>query len=360
MVRNVRNLRDASLDLSPSANLVHGANGSGKTSLLEAIHLLLVGRSFRHHRVKPLVSDGAAESLVVGQLVDSAGRTLRIGTQRGINEKPLIKVNGRRLQSLSELVALLPVQVMDGHTAEIASGPPARRRQLLDWALFHVEHEFYSAWRQADRALRQRNELVRRGRIDSLIDTWSAEYARRSQVVDEARTALFSRFAPPFSAILAGVNPGLEGQVSLAYSRGWPEGQSLEALLLGSADRDVKQGYTRYGPHRADMRVTAGGKPAAEVLSRGQLKLVAGAMQLALVGLIRDTVGKACLLLVDDLPAELDRVHRRVFASALCNSGSQLFITCVDRDEMGQQWHAGLAHPPQVFHVEHGEIEACA
>src|SRR5690606_34265398 len=131
---------------------------------------------------------------------------------------------------------------------------------------------FHGIWIQARRALAQRNALVRHGKIDRpQLQLWSQEYARYGSLLDRFRHDYVAALAPLFRDVLGELNPALVARVALSYARGWPRDQELEPLLLEGIERDVQQGFTRLGPHRADLRVQVAGGSAADMLSRGQL-----------------------------------------------------------------------------------------
>lgn len=354
-VTNVRNLSRVSLALQP-INIFYGVNGSGKTSLLEAVHLLLMGRSFRHTQLRPLLSDGEEHTTVFAELLaaDSSRLTLGLSRQRG-GSKPAIKLNGEMLNSLSELVRVAPLQVLSADSFEMLMGGPGNRRSFVDWALFHVEPGFYPAWRLAQRALKQRNSLIRRGKIDrELLRLWTHEYARYGEQVDEMRQAIIEQLLPLVRALVRSLLPQLEERLDIEYARGWPRELALADVLEEGLEADLQQGHTRAGPHRADLRVQAGAYPAADVLSRGQLKLLVAALYLAQAELLYSRTGERSIFLVDDLAAELDEMNRRQLCRELERLDVQVLATSIKKEELVHCW----ARPEQVqvFHVEHGVI----
>jgi DNA replication and repair protein RecF len=353
-VRHVRNLKQISLDSLQSINVFYGVNGSGKTSLLEALHLLLVGRPFRGAQLRPVLSEGADECTVFAELAAGSARH-NLGMQRTKADKPTIKLNGERLKTLSELVRLIPVQVLNAEAFSLLTGGPGERREFLDWGLFHVEPSFHSIWQQARRALQQRNALIRHVKIDRpQLLLWSQEYARYGMELDQLRQSYMAALAPLFRQALCDLNPALVERVVLAYARGWPRDQELEPLLIDSIDRDLQHGFTRIGPHRADLKVQVGGNSAADTLSRGQLKLVVASLRIAQARLLLERTHRHCLFLVDDLPAELDAQHRRQLCHSLQQIGAQVFVTCIDPGDLKDCWQ-NTEHLT-MFHVEHGMI----
>lgn len=353
-VRHVRNLKQVALDALCPINVLFGVNGSGKTSLLEALHLLLVGRPFRGAQLRPVLTEGADECTVFAELhIDEARRTL--GMQRTRADKPIVKLNGERLQSLSELVRLVPVQVLNAEAFALLTGGPGERREFMDWGLFHVEPTFYSVWQKSRRALLQRNALIRHGKIDrQQLLLWSQEYARYGTLLDQLRRDYVAALAPLFRHVLSELNSTLVERVTLTYARGWPRDHELEGLLIEDVERDLQLGFTRLGPHRADLRVQVGGGSAADMLSRGQLKLAVAALKIAQARLLRERNERHCLFLVDDLPAELDADHRRQLCRQLEAIDAQVFVSCIHPVDLDDCWQS--AERVAMFHVEHGEI----
>src|SRR5690606_29540399 len=143
-------------------------------------------------------------------------------------------------------------------------------------------------------------------------------------------------------------------ELTLSYSRGWDKDRSLDDVLQASLLRDQQLGYTQAGPQRADLRLRLGGHNAAEVLSRGQQKLVVCALRIAQGHLLDGVRRRQCIYLVDDLPSELDEQHRAALCRLLEELNCQVFITCVDQDMLKDGWRTDT--PITVFHVEHGRI----
>ncbi|MDN3638003.1 DNA replication/repair protein RecF [Simiduia curdlanivorans] len=355
-ILNFRNIESAELALHPRVNLFYGENGAGKTSILEAISVLGRGRSFRSHKLKPLIQQGSTGVTVFGKLSGDDGVVRKLGVERNSRSADSFRLDGQSVPSAAELAKILPLQAIFSETFELLVGGPLERRQFLDWLVFHVKHEFLPAWRQARQALKQRNSLLRSGRISAdLLAPWDIELARNAETLHLLREEVFTLFNQELALLLQDL-PALSS-VTISYFGGWEEGVSLAEILQLNFARDGQLGHTSAGPHRADLRLRLGKMPAAEVLSRGQQKLFVCALRICAGRVFKQLTGKDCIYLIDDLPSELDEEHRLRLAKWLIELDSQVFITGVSRKDLESVWDL-LAVPRKVFHVEQGSVTA--
>lgn len=329
-IAGFRNLHPASLRCASGLNLLIGPNASGKTSLLEALYFLGRGRSFRTAQPRELIQTGAESFRVVAALSDGQGRRVMVGVERGPRELTA-RIGGVSTRSLADLARQMPVLLLDPDSHRLLEDGPQGRRRFMDWGLFHAEPAFLDAWRRYGVALRHRNASLRANGADRLLDAWDGELAAAAPVLDRLR----ERFCKALESVLeplAGSTLGVVG-VRVDYRRGWPlepPERVFADWLRAGRDQDRQQAHTRLGPHRADFSVRIGGQSPAEALSRGQQKLLVVALVLAQAELYRRHVGDACILLIDDLPAELDFDHRTRVLQTLAALESQLFVTAIE------------------------------
>ena len=349
-ISKVRNLVAVSFDCHSKANIIYGANGSGKTSLLEAIFLLGRGKSFKHRDLRLVVNRGQDSLIVSGRVVRPTTNTEhQLGVMRSVKGGFEARCDGASLSSAGQLASELPIQLVDAHSFSLLEGGPLQRRQFIDWGVFHVEHGFSDLWRRFQKALKQRNQLLRHGRIDEdLLKLWSQELAPLNEMIAEQRREYITQldgFITPVVSAFSGL-----GSVSIEYNQGWPEGQSILEVLLADKDRDIATGTTSHGAQRADVHVFVDGVAAADSLSRGQSKLLVYALKLAQAAHYQATTGHSCVFLLDDLPAELDYDNRKDVLAYLDHLQCQYFVTGVDKKDFD-----GIDKElSQMFHVEHG------
>ncbi|MDX1805327.1 MAG: DNA replication/repair protein RecF [Alcanivorax sp.] len=352
-----RNYRQADLELSPGINVVLGDNGSGKTSLLEAVYFIgSGGRSFRGGRLSRLVRDGGEAATLYAE-VPAQDQLHRLGVRRTPGGIDALKLDGQTPRALSEVASLLPVLALHPGSVELVFGASALRRRFLDWGMFHVEHQFMPLWREASSALKQRNALLKKGRPALReLAFWDQQLATSSDRIEGLRRLYLERLQAQLDGVMASLSPSLS--VRLSLQTGLHKGENyIDALERVRAD-DIRRGFSQVGFHRADLRLECDAVLARERLSRGQAKLVAYGLVLAQLPLIK-AVGKVCTLLVDDLGAELDARHRSLVLQFLAGTGHQTLITALDLPE----WQALIAEnnelngvDSKMFHVEHGRI----
>ena len=354
-ISRFRNLTSVTLNLNPQFNYLCGPNGAGKTSVLEAVHVLARGRSFRGRQIAPVIQAGERDLLVRATLEN--GQVLALSRDRG--GKTQLHVNRATTRRLSDAAAQLPVRLILPNVSEIVFGGPGERRQCLDWGVFHVEPAFLPALRDYLSAVRHRNAVLKSwGATDSrsALNTWTDAVCRQAQAVHEYRSAYVGDLIPHFKTALAGLEADVP--LELTYKNGWG-GENLAKILGETLENDVKSGSTGVGPHRADLSLKTPDGDAGTTLSRGQGKLVATALVLAQAQLLQARVGQRSVFLIDDLGAELDSAHGSRMLALLRSSGCQVISTST-RPPGGEFDALFTGESLKMFHVEQGQITATA
>jgi DNA replication and repair protein RecF len=342
-VSNLRCLELVEYRPGAALNLICGANGSGKTSLLEGLATIGLGRSFLTAKANEVVRHGMGGMSVRGLTVDTDSRTTEIQVRRegGVTR---ITMDGSPVLAASTLAHHLPMLVFNSQAAELLTENPSNRRAMLDRTMFHVEPGYVEVWKRYRAALRQRNELVRAGRREE-VGFWNAALGRLAATIDASRQVVVEAINTELATRPA--IPKL-GRLEFEYARGWSDGMSLEEALRLSWDRDLAAGYSTVGCHRADLHFKADGRTAGRRLSRGQAKLTVCLVVMGLARFIRDRRGQAPLLLVDDLAAELDVMMRARAVEMIVSLGSQCFFTAINPQDVPEVLHQA----DNVFHVE--------
>ncbi len=354
---NVRRLTKIELAPAPGINLITGDNGAGKTSVLEALHLLAYGRSFRGRVRDGLIQTGAQAVEIFAEWREDVGAQQRRAGLRHTGQAWEGRLDGAGVSHLGELCAALAVVTFEPGSHALVSGGGEPRRRLVDWGLFHVEQserggDFMTLWRRYARALKQRNALLKARVRDRQLEVWDHELAEAGEPLTRRRQDYLDRLEPVLQAIAAELVPSL-GVARLQFQPGWSrDSVSLADALVLARDRDLANGFTSVGPHRADWRIDYTGLPGREALSRGQAKLTALSLLLAQAQCYADASGEWPVIALDDLASELDRQHQRRVLERLVASGAQIFITGTEAPAA----LLGLQAPVETFHVEQGRI----
>ena len=345
-ISQLRNIEQAELVPAGHLNCLVGANGSGKTSILEAIHLVGRGRSFKTTRASELIRFDQAQATVSARLGDERAAAFPVGVRVARGERE-IRIRGQRVASSAELLVIFPLLLIQPSSVELVDGAPRVRRQFLDWGVFHVEHGYLDVWRRHVKALGQRNAALRSG---ADLEPWDQALAHYGTILAEARARYLLRLQPAIKAAVSHFLPGID--VGLRAMAGWADGRTLLDVLKEERDKDRQFGYTQSGAHKADFVLAANGRAARRFLSRGQTKMLAYALLLAQAGFLAENAADPACVMIDDLPSELDPINRGRLWDYLASLRAQCFITAVDRQELD----AARAEDVGMFHVEHGRV----
>ena len=346
--QNVRILRSVSLQLSGSVNVIAGPNGSGKTSLLEVVYLLGSGRSFRTRSALDLITHGESELLTFGEIVNTDGRRDTIGVQKGRGTSR-VRLSGEEVRNASKLAGLMPVLLITPESQQLLNQGARYRRRLIDWALFHVEPQYFSLLNRYRQALRQRNALLKSGKRGGTLESWSERVGELGELVHAHRGRYVDMVGPNINRVSEDL---LGSVVGFEYQPGWNVTEPLVEALAKGSGRDVFRGFTGLGPHRADLEFKINGLPVQHVLSRGEEKLLAIGILLSHVAYLVQNANKAPVVLVDDLASELDAGNRGRLLQALQSVNCQVFVTTLE----GSLLEPLVWDNKKVFHVEQGEV----
>ncbi|MCP1673369.1 DNA replication and repair protein RecF [Natronocella acetinitrilica] len=345
-VTGVRNLQACRLSFEPGFTVVTGANAAGKTSVLEAVHLLGRGRSFRARRLDQVIGREQSVMRVVGVCETTHG-SHRLGLEYS-QRQCRVRLDGEDVRLLSQLAKILPVQVINTETQRILQDGPAGRRLYLNWGCFHVSMNYHADWQRHERALRQRNAALRSG-DGRLARVWEGELVTSGEAVDEARRDLVAGLSVALQELLSSWMP--EVAVVVEYRRGWRAGSTLQECFDDGRLRELDAGFTLFGPHRADLLLKVDGVEAQFALSRGQQKLVAIGLMLVQCRQLMRSDSASPLILVDDLAAELDAGRREQVAQALKETSCQGIMTAIEPGDLPEGFQNGRG-----YRVEQGRV----
>ncbi|WP_444996271.1 DNA replication/repair protein RecF [Aliikangiella sp. IMCC44359] len=348
-----RNLKSGKIELDKDLNIFYGSNGAGKSSILEAIGFLTSGRSFRTTKLDLTVANESQEFSLFASSNDNT--RIGLGYQKDKKQKQ-IRLNGEKLSALSHLSRLCPTQILSPESYHLIDSGPAERRKYLDWSLFHVKHSYHEIWKSYGNTLKQRNALLKRYNNSSLneqLPFWNQQLCRLAEQVNNERLSLLSKLEIKLNNILSILKVDFCENLKISYYSGYTG--DLAEKLIDSLENDKESGYTRFGPHKADLRIKVNGFLAKDYLSRGQKKVIINALYLAQTSLLKELSSKDSLFIIDDFTSELDLDNQQALLDMLFKQKNvQIILSCLQLDSL--HWLKKRYNNAHMFHVEHGEI----
>jgi len=350
-IHHFRNIESASLVFDKQVNLIVGENGSGKSSLLEAIYLLGLGRSFRTHLTNRVIQYDQAHFTLYSEILHQE-RTVPIGLQKSKGGETTLKIDGQIVKKLASLTQYIPMQLITPESYTLLSGSPKNRRAYLDWGVFYHDPLFYSNWSRIKRILKQRNAALKQCNAYKELEVWDNELCFLSEQISEQRADYFAKLQPLLTETIADFLP--EFTIDSRFFCGWDtKNKPLAQYLADNFQRDKQLGYTSVGPQKADLKIKINNLPVDDVLSRGQLKLLVYALRLA-QGLFLNAIdNKQCVFLIDDFSSELDRTRQKILAKHIIDSNAQVFISAITSNSIEDLFEQKRT----LFHVKQGKIK---
>ncbi|OCG11137.1 DNA replication/repair protein RecF [Gilliamella sp. App6-5] len=349
-IHHFRNIDHAQLSLSPHFNFIVGDNGSGKTSLLEAIYMLGHGRAFRHTQSNRIIQHEQPELVLFSEIKNTHQQVHSIGLAKSRNSENKIKIDGDEGFRLADLAKLLPIQLITPEGFDLLSGGPKYRRAFIDWGCFHHYPEFVHLWNNLKRLFKQRNALLKQSHSYNQLLPWDKELAPIAEKISHIRADYSQQIFPEIIKTCHDFLP--EYQLNCQYYQGWEHSTDYAEILYKQYERDKLLSYTSVGPHKADIRLRVDNIPVEDLLSRGQLKLLMCALRLSQGEYYSKQSSQACVYLIDDFASELDNNKRELLAKRLKLAHSQVFITAVNQAQITHM----IDENDKIFHIKSGII----
>ncbi len=348
VIQGIRIVSNAELAPGKGVNIIYGKNGAGKTSVLESIYMLGMGRTFRSRKLENIKKRGADRIRVYGEVIKEKGKIVKIGIERGRGYGEL-RMDGEKIESNLKIAKEVILAIITPESHRILSGGPEQRRRIVDWAMFHVEQEYGESIKKQKKVLKQRNELLK-GKIDNkLLRIWTKDLADIGEKLDFYRRNYIKGIKKHFELNVVSL---LENNVNVEYYRGWPKDKCLFKSMMERVELDRKNGYTWYGPQKADIVFLKNGKKVKDIFSRGQSKLLISSIVMANVDYIMEKKGICPIILVDDINSELDEDRQDRLIIELAKKDCQVIITNLNSKGFRKHNFRSM----KLFHVEHGAI----
>lgn len=354
---NYKNLRAVNLQLSSKTNCFIGHNGSGKTNFLDALYYLSFCRSAYNPIDSQLITHEQDFFVVEGNYISEAADAENVycGMKRGAKKQ--FKRNKKAYKRLSQHIGLIPLVLVSPADAALIDGGSEERRRLMDMVIAQYDTTYIEALTRCNKALQQRNALLRmEAEPDlALLELWEEEMAAQGKVVYAKRAAFVEEFIPVFQGIHERISGGSE-RVSLRYISHCQRGELLD-VIRKDRHKDRAVGYSLHGVHRDDLEMLIDGYQLKREGSQGQSKTYALAMKLAQFDFLKRTASKTTpLLLLDDIFDKLDSQRvERIVELVSGDSYGQIFITDTNREHLDRILQSGTTDY-KLFYVENGEI----
>ena len=341
-LRNFRNYEEIELLPHPGVNILFGQNGSGKTNLLEAIHYCALGRSHRTSQDKEVVLKGA-DMAAVGVQLQKTGARMDVQVKLTPNDvrKKSVYVDRKRAGRLSDLMGHVQCVIFSPEDLMLVKEGPSIRRRYLDMMLSQLSTAYFTALQQYQKALDQRNALLREAkkgaRLDAaMMDAFEEAMAAQCAVVIPLRRKMVSHTAFIAGEKYESISGRENEQFAMTYECCVPEKEDVvtyaREMLRDNRQEDVFRASTSFGIHREDIALTLKGREMKVFASQGQIRTAALSMKLAQLEVFRGETGEAPILLLDDVMSELDMTRRTRLLEEI--SGVQTFITCTDESDL--------------------------
>ena len=334
-LKNFRVFQDKTFEFSDGINLILGENGSGKTTVLESLNILLTGNSFRAKETKECIhSDKEFYNVSAKGIIK--GKDLSLVVENNHNKRLFSK---RMLGKLSVKKGdLYFLQVVLAKNLKMIDGEPEIRREFFGDLMFHVKPEIKKLHNAYQKALKQRNRALKKRLSTSEVFLWSKKLSALGLELSLEQYNFFKTFKEhTLESMEKNVSNGSFNyldKLNLSFSKGWERSKKLEESLFESLERDKALGYTSKGPHRMDYTFTIDNKKASSNLSRGQLKILILLVFLSSIKLLKDLIDTEILLMIDDLGSELDLNNLTSIVMKILESENQIILTGIEGEEM--------------------------
>ncbi len=332
-LKNFRNYKEEVFGFAPKINLIIGDNGSGKSNLLEAVFILMKGRSFRSGPEESLVRIGEDSSVLRG-IFNSEEREKKIEVGLGREAGKEIRINGQRIVKLKEIKTAFGVVVFCPEDLRLVKGGPEEKRGFLDEVGGDISAKYEYARINFLRTLKQRNNLLKQIKFfqtgQSSLDVWSERFVSSGlRLIDERRkiiSVLSDTSQRMFEQIFGdGRKLGLIYQ-NESFNGDGPDDKTFLETLRKLRDQEIERGVSLIGPHRDDLMLLIGGKDARLYASQGEQRSISLTLRLSQYELLARDDLKSCVLLLDDVMSELDETRRNNLFK-LISGAKQALIT---------------------------------
>ena len=354
-LKNFRSYENITLTPPEGITVIAGENGTGKTNLLEAVHLCCLGRSHRTNTDTDMILSGAETAAVQLTVQRNDGRhDTGVRLFRSQKRKKICYVNGKTAQRVGDLMGHATCVIFSPEDLGLVQDGPNVRRRYLDMLLSQLQPAYFFTLQQYTAALRERNALLKlpeSPQLSSQLDIWDEQLAQAAAPLIRLRSQMSERLSQMAAGHYRAISGRDEEMLGIRYQTQLTEADlAAQAVSMLRAHRqdDFRRQTTSVGPHRDDLHLTLSGVSLQAYASQGQARTAALSMKLAAFDLLCEEQGEPPLLLLDDVLSELDPQRRHRLIARI--RGAQALLTCTDVTDLNG------AEPNCVLHVRDGTV----
>lgn len=357
-LQGFRNYAQANIEFFNGVHILHGQNGAGKTSIIEAIYYLALTKSFRTSSDRFLVHNQEDMFRIQGEFLTQQGQRHQVAIAYSGASGKLLSVNGQKVPVFADYIGDVPVVLLYPADLNLSQSGPQFRRRFLDILLSQSSHLYLHQLIQYNRSLRQRNLLLQNRRNDrQLLASWEENLSVSGAEIIRRRMAALQQLAPMVTENYRQLsNTGDETEILYRCNVESAAPENLEdhyrALFEKRRGQEMEYGSTLIGPHRDDLVFQLNGRPMKSYASQGEHKTFVIALKLAEFAYLQEQRSQAPILLFDDIFGELDATRIRSMLDRLGDIG-QVFVTTTSADFFGKVEQ--FRQPTWYYQIEGGK-----
>ena len=367
----IRNHTNTELDLNPGLNIFFGLNGSGKTSILEAVSICGFSKSFLPVADNSIIQFDQNAYAVAAQCSNDLEIPYSVKIVNKKNAKKAISSSADDHLSPKDIIGKIPIVILSPDYKSITFGAPEFRRSFIDRILSQASQSYIDALYKYKRALKQRNTILNNFKTSSfidksLLDPWTNIILDAGATIINRRSQFINEFSPFFKSEYASISDNNE-IVDLQYAPNCPETitpetstKDIRHALAEKADalysKECQRGTTLFGPQKDDLKIYINSGIAKDVASQGQHKTILISLKIAEFMFLKNARNETPLILFDDVFSELDTKRSAQVVKLIANNSAQTFITITDRENSGSLTQSVKSF--SLFHVNNGIVKA--
>lgn len=355
-IKNFRNYIDETVEFNKNVNLIIGNNAQGKTNLIESLYLSSFGKSFRTTRDGDLIKFGEkSASVEIISEDEQDENTIEIKIRKP--SKKSIIMNGLPLKRTSELLRNIYIVVFSPEDLKLVKDEPQKRRDFIDREMCQISPKYCSILGDYKKILKQRNAYLKSEKIDfNYLDLWDSSLSEAGASIIKMRQDFIEKISEKSREIHSSITCKKEN-LRIIYESDIEimetekeEQKKFYKILIENRENDIRNGTTRYGPHRDDISFDVNGIDMRKFGSQGQQRTSALSLKLAEIHIIKEDTGEDAVLLLDDVMSELDINRQEYLIKTL--KKNQLFITTTEIENDLKQKFENIS----IFKIENGKV----